>query len=89
MRHARQITDITATVSNRKWDSSDKNKRQTSVKTWAKADAKSKKSGILTKRNMATTLSNNITVQERCPQVEVDSEITRLREEIDQEKQMK
>jgi lipopolysaccharide biosynthesis glycosyltransferase len=86
MRHARQQTDITHITTTRKaWDSI-KNKSQ--AKKWAKAEGKSKKSGILKKRNMATTLSK-LTIQERNPQVEMDSEITRLREEIEQERQMK
>ena len=88
MRHARQQTDITATVStNKAWDSS-KSKPQATAKKWTKAGVKSKKPGILKKRNMATALSK-LTVQERTPQVEMDDEIKRLREEIEQERQMK
>ncbi|CAB4030450.1 Hypothetical predicted protein, partial [Paramuricea clavata] len=85
MRHARQQTDITATAVSRKACDSIKNKSK--AKKWAKAEGKSKKSGILKKRNMATTLSK-LTIRERNPQVEMDSEITRLREEIEQERQM-
>ena len=85
MRHARQQTDITATAPRRVWDSV-KNKPQKGAKKWAKP----KKPGILKKRNMATTLSNKFAIgQGDNPQVEMDSEITRLREEIEQERQMK
>ena len=87
MRHARQQTDITATVTRKGWDSI-KNKPKETAKKWAKAESKSTKSGILKKRNMATTLAK-LTFHERHPQVEMDSEITRLREEIEQERQMK
>jgi hypothetical protein len=87
MRHARQQTDITATVSSKARDSG-KNKPKERAKKWAKAGSKSKKSGILKKRNMATTQAM-LSIQERHPQVEMDSEITRLREEIEQERQMK
>lgn len=87
MRHARQQTDITAAVSTKDWDSS-KSKPQAKAKKWTKAEVKSKKPGILKKRNMATALSK-INVQERTPQVEMDDEIRRLREEIQQERQMK
>ncbi len=87
MRHARQQTDITATVS-RQARNSVKNKPKSTAKKWAKAESKSKKPGILKKRNMASTLTK-LTIQDRNPQVEMDSEITRLREEIEQEQQMK
>ena len=65
-----------------------KNKPKSTAKKWAKAESKSKKPGILKKRNMASTLTK-LTIQDRNPQVEMDSEITRLREEIEQEQQMK
>ena len=88
MRHARQQTDITAAVSTVKARDSSKSKPQAKAKKWTKAEVKSKKPGILKKRNMATALSK-INVQERTPQVEMDAEIRRLREEIQQERQMK
>lgn len=88
MRHARQQTDITSTVSKPAWDNSFKNEPKAKTKKATKANGKSKKPGILKKRNMATAL-RKLTVQEDNPQVEIDNEITRLREEIEQERQMK
>ena len=84
MRHARQHTDITATAVTRDRPV-DKKNRQETTKQWAK---KKRVSSPKRKEKMATALSK-LSIKENNPNVEMDSEIMRLRDEIQQEKQMK
>ena len=86
MRHARQQTDITATSSCSRPAAKDlTKKRPQTAKKWAKE----KSASVLKKqKNMATAVSK-LGMKENNPQFEMDSEIIRLRDEIQQEQQMK
>ena len=91
MRYARQQTDITATTATVCTGTAVKDKTKpgnTTKKGWGRTELKPKRKGILKNKNMAMAMSK-FAYEESNSKMEVEDEINRLRDEIEQENQMK